>query len=403
MTSACVTPPESTGYIGSVSRFVDCRLEIFDTSAFSALTAPGSTLSILLTGLLTIFVALIGYNLLIGRGLGLRGSTLAIVKVGVVLTLAMNWAAYRTLIYDVVIEAPGQVFSEIGRPSGLQGSDGTLLQRLDFADQGLQQLAIIGAGQPNFAQAQNLPPPPIVGFNALALGGSRILFLITALIGIIGVRVVAGLMLAIGPFLITSLLFENTRSLFEGWIRILAGALLAAIGVSVTLGLELTMLEPWLSDVLARRAIGESLPSAPTELFVTAIFFSLIVMGSAHASMKLAAAFRLARFRPIREQRRLETPRAEASLAASQGLRDQPQIANLSRAVLTANVIASMQQRETAGSHSIADSRMPSRSYSRPDTEAASKPHGAASTGRAFPRRAKMHPTASSGRRDRIA
>ena len=45
MTGACAAAPASGGYIGSISRFIDCRAEILDTSAFGALAAPGSTLS----------------------------------------------------------------------------------------------------------------------------------------------------------------------------------------------------------------------------------------------------------------------------------------------------------------------------------------------------------------------
>ena len=47
----------------------------------------------------------------------------------------------------------------------------------------------------------------------------------------------------------------------------LVGAALAAVGVSVALGLELALLEPWLSNVLARRMAGEALPAVATELF----------------------------------------------------------------------------------------------------------------------------------------
>lgn len=403
MTGACAASPESAGYVGSVSHFIDCRAEMLDTGAFGALAAPGSTLSLVLTGFLTVFVALIGYNLLLGRGFGIRSGTIAMIRIGAVLTLVMSWPAYQTLVYDVAVEGPGQLVAEIGRPAGLPGSDGTLLQRLDAADGALQQLSILGTGNIEFAQAQSLPPPPMVGFDAFALGGSRILFLISALVGIVGVRIIAALMLAIGPFFIALLLFENTRSMFEGWLRVLAGASLAVIGVSVSLGFELAMLEPWLGDALARRMGGETLPSVPTELFVTTTFFAIVMIAAMVASTKVAAAFRLARPRKVET-----TPQAGALVFGQGGTfidrRTQQSAEQPSRAALTAGVIASIQRRETAGRALPADIRMVSKSYSRPDGDGAAKFHGQAlPVGRAFPRRTRSRATASAGRRDRTA
>ena len=403
MTGACAAAPASGGYIGSISRFIDCRAEILDTSAFGALAAPGSTLSLLLTGFLTIFVALIGYNLLIGRGFGLRSGTIAMVKVGAVLTLVTSWPAYQTLIYDVVIDGPGQIASEIGRPGGLPGSDGTLLQRLDAADGALQQLAVLGTGNIDFSVARTLPPPPMVGFDAFALGGSRILFLITALVGIVSVRIVAALMLALGPYCIAFLLFENTKSIFEGWVRVLAGAALAAVGMTITLGLELALLEPWLSDVLARRAAGETLPTMPTELFVTMCFFAAIALASALASIKLAAAFRLAR--PKRAEAVTESRSSQSErIATLQRTSDGKAAEQPSRAALTASVIASLQQRETAGRAMPADIRVVSHSLGRAEGDMIARSSGhVLPTGRAFPRRTRMRATASAGRRDRTS
>ena len=97
--SGCA-PSESFGFVSSVVHFVDCQAEVLGTGSWQALATPGSTLSLLLTAFLTIFIALIGYNLLLGRGLSVRSGTLAMVKVGAVLALATSWPAYRTLVYD---------------------------------------------------------------------------------------------------------------------------------------------------------------------------------------------------------------------------------------------------------------------------------------------------------------
>lgn len=401
MSAACTAPAGPTGFIGSVSAFMDCQAEMFGTGAFSALAAPGSTLSLALTGLLTLFIALIGYNLLLGRGLDVRSGTVAIVKVGAVLALATSWPAYRTLVYDVVTQAPGQIMAEIARPATLPGSDGTLVARLDLADAALQQLTILGPGIPRPDQFASLPPPPMAGYDTFALGGSRILFLLSALAGLVSVRIVAALMLALGPYFIAFLLFENTRSLFEGWIRVIASATIAAIAVAIGLGFELALLEPWLAGVLARRLAGEALPTAPTELLVITMLFGAVILALVAASVRLASAFRLAPSLPRMLAAPARQEKAHPTSVASAVRVNEP-AETRSRATATANVVASLHQRESGSRAETSDHR--TRMQPRVVAEGGQMAGIAINhipTGKAFPRRTKARASASVGRRDR--
>jgi type IV secretion system protein VirB6 len=293
MTGLCSAAGESAGFIGSLTSFIDCQAQTLGTGAWSAHAMPGSTLMVVLTGFVTIFIALIGYNLLLGTSLTVRSATLAFVKIGTVFALTTSWPAYREVIYDLVVDGPGQLVGEIGSQAGAVGADGTLLARLDLTDRALVQLAILGTGPLPANAGMQVAPPPFGGFDAFALGGSRILFLLTAIAGLTAARLVAGLMLAIGPFFIAFLLFDSTRSLFEGWVRVLAGAALASVGASLVLGLELALMEPWLNGILARRAAGESLPAMPTDLFVLTILFAIFVLAALYSCARLASVFRL--------------------------------------------------------------------------------------------------------------
>lgn len=290
---ACSSAQAGRGFVSSVTGYVDCQAQNLDFGAWSAFGMPGSTLQVVLTGFLTITIALIGYRLLLGSRFTLRETTLAFVKIGAVFALATSWAAYKPLVYDLVTDGPGQFVSEIGPKAGVVGSDGTLLQHLDYADRAFEQLAILGPGYPQSSDPAQTVPPPFIGFDSFAIGGARILFLLSVIAGLGIVRIVSALLLALGPFFIAFLMFDSTRSLFEGWVRVLAGAALAAIGVSVALGLELGLMEPWLDSVLALRMSGEALPAMPTELFVLTCFFSLAVIVSLYLSMRVAWAFRL--------------------------------------------------------------------------------------------------------------
>jgi type IV secretion system protein VirB6 len=288
--TGCVPP--TSGFISSMTGAIDCQAQVLGSGAWQVLATPGSTLLTLLTGFLTIFMALIGYNLLFGTTMTVRSATVSFVKIGAVFALATSWPAYRTLVYDLMLDGPTQLVAEIGPRAGVVGSDGTLLQRLDLTDQRLTQLAILGPGIPPPTQYEEVPPP-FGGFDAFALGGARITFLITAIGGLAIVRIITGLMLGLGPFFIAFLLFDGTRGLFEGWIRVLAGAALASIGASIAIGLELAFIEPWLSDVLTRRIAGEALPTMPTELFVLALLFSILVLAALYACARVASGFRL--------------------------------------------------------------------------------------------------------------
>jgi type IV secretion system protein VirB6 len=348
MIETCSAMPQGSGFISSITTYVDCQAQTLGSGAWSVLAAPGSTLMVVLTGFLTIFIALVGYNLLLGRTITVREATVAFVKIGAVFALATSWPAYRTLVYHLTIDGPGQLVSEIGPQAGVVGSDGTLLQRLDLSDQALVQLAVLGPGTAQANDYSRIAPPPFGGFDAFALGGSRILFLLTAIAGLTAVRVVAGLMLALGPFFIAFLLFDATRSLFEGWVRVLGGAAIASVGASIVLGLELALIEPWLSGVLARRMAGEALPSVPTELFVLSLLFAFLVLATLYGCARVAWAFRLPatlRIMPVPA-----FAGTSARISNGSGLRPAARTdeAERSRAAAMASMLASIDRRDVA-------------------------------------------------------
>jgi type IV secretion system protein VirB6 len=339
--------------------------------------------------------------LLLGHSLTVRDGTLAFVKIGVVLALATSWPAYRTMVYDLVVDGPAQLVGEIGPAAGIIGADGTLLRRLDNADRSLSQLAVLGPG--TFvagASDTQVAPPPFGGFDSFALGGSRILFLLTAVAGLAAVRVVTGLMLALGPFFIAFLMFDSTRSLFEGWVRVLAGAALGAIGIAITLGLELALLEPWLADILARRVAGEPLPTVPTELFVIACLFAVIALGAVVACARVARAFRLApilRSLPIDRE-----PTTRSASTRTQSTRSQSRLSEVerSRAAAVASIMTATIRRDELGGVVRAGSAFNTRAAGVASAQRDGTPRTASPVGRSFTRRAGARVSSTAIRRD---
>lgn len=399
MSDLCSPLSQGAGFISSTTGTIDCQAQILGSGAWAALAAPGSTLGIVLTGFLTITIALIGYNLLLGSAFTVRGVTVAFVKIGAVFALATSWPAYRTLVYDLVTYGPGQLVREIGPRAGVVGSDGTLVQRLDLADRSLVQLSILGAGYVPSTPETQVPPAPFVGFDSFALGGSRILFLLSAIAGLSIVRIVTGLMLAFGPFFIAFLLFDGTRGLFEGWVRVLAGAAIGAVSTSIVLGLELGLLEPWLSNVLARRMSGEPLPTVPTELFVIGCLFAIAVVAALYASMRVAYAFRLPpvfRMHQQSESRRSSEHRLWPAAGQRIGISDVER----TRAAAIAGSIASSGRRDAAGATPVMVS------WHERSVPVRSAPDGARQTvplGRTFSRKPGARVSALAARRDASA
>lgn len=400
MNDACAAQPQGYGFLSSMTHFVDCQALALGSGGWQALSMPGSSLSLVLTGLSTIFIAVIGYQLLLGERFTIRWATLAAVKLGAVFLLATSWPAYRTLVYDVVTDGPSQIVGDLGRPSGLPGSDGTLMQRLDRTDAALNELAILGTGIPASAQPPQVAPPPFAGFSAFALGGSRIIFLIAALGSLLAIRGITGLMLALGPFFAAFLMFDNTRSFFEGWVRVLAGAALAAIGTAVALGLELSLLEPWLAAVLAKRVAGEAMASLPVDLFVLTSVFAMLVLAMLVAAARVAWAFRLAPLIPAAaEAQRPVFGAAGETRVPTTASRDAGE---RSRAAATADLLVSIDRRAARGRALAGANRIATVNNSPTGRASITEMQHSAPVGRAFARRSRTRIAASADRRDKV-
>jgi len=411
--AACQPLNYESGFVSGVLNFTDCQAQNIGSGGYQALSAPGSTLSLVLTAFLTIFIALYGYRMLFGQTPGVRDGVMALAKIGIVLALATSWPAYRALVYDVALHGPAEIAGDVGAPAGLPGAQGGLVARLQGADAGFIELARVGVG--TLSDAPKTTQPRIVGgqqqqvviadqqpssFDPWALGGARVMFLVTALAGFASVRLVAGLLLALGPFFIAFLLFEGTRGLFEGWVRGLAAAALGAVAVTVLLGVELALIEPWLTDLLLRRAMNLAVVGAPTELFVVTSMFALTILAALTATTRLAMGFRMP------QSWRAASSQLIANLAGNQ--QASPATINQhvpaeqhSRAAAVAEAVAATQRRETAmavataAGASAGAPRQSAQGLARDNVPPAPTP-----LGQSYTRRTRARSSGSAGKRD---
>lgn len=348
-------------YLQSVLTFVDCQAQTIGAAGYQAAAAPGSPLSLLLTALVTLFIAFYGYRLLFGDTPNVREGVLALVKIGVVLALATSWGAYRTLAYDVAMHGPAELAAGAGGPAGLPGTTGGLTERLQQVDNALVALNAVGTGpagvtmrpaldangQPALVQQGNPEPSSIIG--PFALGTARTTFLTATIAAYGSVRLIAGLLLAIGPFFIAMLLFEGTRSLFEGWVRGMVAAILGAMAVTILLGVELALLEPWLTTLLERRQGGLPIGGATNELFVTMLAFGLALLGGLGMAARVAMAFRIgAVWRSLAERVGAASSLLDRTQPTPLPERRQPPAEQHSRAAAVAEAVARIQRQEAA-------------------------------------------------------
>lgn len=291
-------PAVATGdfFLSTLLRHIDCQAQTVGTMGYQALSDPASPISLALTGILTIFVAVFGLRLILGGALSLRDGVMAVVKIGVVLLIATSWPAYRTLIYDLVVDGPAEIGALIGRPVGLPASRGELIDRLQATDAAISGLINQGSGRDDTSAAFDTPNLPAPGEPARrypirddsAFGSARVVFLSGAIAAFAVVRLTAGLLLALAPLFAGLLLFDMARGLFIGWARALVFTLLASVATTVVLGVELAMLEPWLAQVLRLRLARVIVPAAPVELMVMCLAFFLTLVGALGVILRLS-------------------------------------------------------------------------------------------------------------------
>lgn len=291
----CPALSSGDAFLSTLLRHIDCQGQTIGAAGYQVLADPGSPLALVVTALLTIFVALFGLRMMFGETPTLRDGVMSVVKIGVVLVIATSWPAYRTVAYDVVVQGPAQLSAAIGRSVGLPGAEGDLIGRLQAADVTLSRLIDLGTGRsdvtaltPSGGRDSGEPPQRTPIADDPAYGGARVVFLSSTVAAFAVVRLTAGILLALAPLFAGLLLFGLTRGLVIGWGRALVFALLASIAVTVLLGVELALLEPWLAQVLSLRQANVVAASAPVELLILCLGFACALAGSLAVILRLA-------------------------------------------------------------------------------------------------------------------
>lgn len=282
-------------YIVGTVDFVECHVRALGAQGYRAL-GWGSPAGAIVTGLITIYIALVGYRMLFGDLPNTREAVVGAARIGLVLALATQWPTYQLLIYDIVIDEPAALAGRILAPGGLGGDDPrAIVRRVQAAYDALDTLVhpevdAVPAGLPVAASSDagpapastlraptrpfsNLPSAQIVG-----LAAAQSAFAVGALGGLLSTRVIAGVLLALGPLFAAFLLFQASLGLFIGWLRVLIATVVGGIGVLAVLAIELAILSPQIAALQRAVAAGLSVPTLVGEIGATAMLFALLLL-----------------------------------------------------------------------------------------------------------------------------
>ena len=122
-------PPIITGeaFVSRVLDHIDCQAQVLGSYGYLSLSEPGSLAAVFATALITLFVLFLSVRLMFGERLEARALVFDVLKIGIVLTLAFSWPAFRTLVYDVTFEGPAQVAAAL---SSSDASTQSMVERL---------------------------------------------------------------------------------------------------------------------------------------------------------------------------------------------------------------------------------------------------------------------------------
>ena len=287
---ACGFPDTTLGAAQRYSVWLDCQAATIGSDGFLALA--GYTLdSGLLTSVLTIFVALIGYRLLLGGTPDLAEGTGWAIKLGIVLTFLAGWTAFQTIFYDLAIAAPADIAARISQAGGIAHDGGAVrMQRVyDALRLGLD------VGEAGVGEAQGYQAQPALPITAM-------LFLVAG-VGLPGAaKLAAGFLLALAPLAALALLFGPGIGLFAGWLRALLTAILASSGLAVSAGLLLTALEAEVARMQALGVADYRLMDEQAPLAAVIIFIA-VALALVFASARMAGGLAEAIWRVLPAQR----------------------------------------------------------------------------------------------------
>ncbi|MVZ98244.1 type IV secretion system protein [Sphingorhabdus sp. IMCC26285] len=265
-------------------QYIDCNSERIIEYAFNRFFGPGGALGWALTIILTIYVALIAFRLLSGRG-RLSGLPPRILGLGLILTFATSWIGYQSFVLNIALGAPEELAKILLNTKG--SATYMFSHQLDVMFQAIARVALqsrgAGAGAEGAAGAMSAEG------NLLWLGALMLL------LGTVGVLIVArmalALMLALGPIFIILALFSGTRGLFVGWMKTVVMLAVTPLFAVLLGGGTLALIRPLVVELA--KLNGEIDMRIAVNIFLAASVHVALMLMAIKLSTTLVSGWRL--------------------------------------------------------------------------------------------------------------
>lgn len=397
MVLACPVPPPETGLVQGLLYSVDCNTQGLVQSAYGVLAEPGGVVAVALTSALTIYVALLGLQLMLGRApLNIGELTMTMLKIGVVLVLATSWPTYQQLVFDTLFRGPEQLGAMMLRSIQPEGSVfiGNPFDGLQLAYDQLTR------GAAFYASKAAPTASPFTGgpaFAAFALNSAGVLMLMGTLGLMLAAKIALALLLALGPVFAGFLLFDSTRGLFEGWLRASISLALVPLLATMTLVVQLTLMEPLLIRMIELRGQGIVDLAPPTAAFLLTLIVGGVALAILAAIGFIASGLRIGGAGSAGRAAETRPLAAPATQAAAPTAMRPVQLEMQPRAQAVAAAAASLERRDIR----LQDGPASRRLDISPRSDRAAETTRVQPLGQSYRRSAAPRRAASSARRDR--
>jgi type IV secretion system protein VirB6 len=256
----------------SLISHVDSIILGFVQGSFGSLTA---TIQILWRLMFIVFIAVYGYKVIISGRFSASDLVWHCFKIIILLVIATEWDTFFLFVYNMATDLPSDLAGlliaaaadNIGSGADDESSANQALST--FFDRGMtvSSKLLEGAGWSDFGQYMYAG---LVWFGTIGLTGYSTMLIVLS-------KLAVAILLAVGPVFILLLVFINTKSLFEGWLRTLLNYAIVPIFVYALLALILMLIEQPLTILEQNSDTNSNLLSYIGPFLLTAIVSMLLL------------------------------------------------------------------------------------------------------------------------------
>lgn len=237
---------------------VDNIILSFVQGSFGSFSA---TISVFWNLMFIVFIAVFGYKVIVSGRFSAPELLVNIVKIIIILAVATEWDTFFLLVFNLATDLPSDIAGQLVTTASttLSGSavdtvDNANLALSLYYDRSLAVTDKILEGADWFDFGIYLYAGS-VALTALIFSGYAAMLIILA-------KLAVAILLAVGPIFILLLMFNNTKNLFEGWLRTLINFAIIPIFIYAVIAFFLVLAESPLQYLEENSDVNAELLSA---------------------------------------------------------------------------------------------------------------------------------------------